>query len=112
MIIKKVDDKPMIIHTKEKTKIHMHENQDAKIKGHTLTAVGPSPEPFPPTLMVTSGFSSMNDSASALDTSDMEVEPVRVRVPLSLIVASVVSEVSVLSAAVVVVFAVEGALDA
>lgn len=39
MKIKKVDDKPMIIHTKEKTKIHIHENQDAKIKGHNVYTV-------------------------------------------------------------------------
>ena len=43
MKIKKVDDKPMIIHTKEKTKIHMHENQDAKIKGHNVYTVDHSP---------------------------------------------------------------------
>ena len=43
MKIKKVDDKPMIIHTKKKTKIHMHENQDAKIKGHNVYTVDHSP---------------------------------------------------------------------
>ena len=31
--IKKVDDKPMVIHTKKKAKIHMHEPKKAKIKG-------------------------------------------------------------------------------
>ena len=33
----------MIIHTKEKTKIHMHENKDAKIKGHNVYTVDYSP---------------------------------------------------------------------
>lgn len=33
MKIKKVDDKPMVIHTKKKAKIHMHEPKKAKIKG-------------------------------------------------------------------------------
>ena len=33
MKIKKVDDKPMVIHTKEKAKIHAHEPKGAKIKG-------------------------------------------------------------------------------
>ena len=32
MNIKKVIDKPMIIHTTEKTKIHFHENSEAKNK--------------------------------------------------------------------------------
>ena len=30
MKIKKVDDKPMVIHTKEKAKIHAHEPKDRK----------------------------------------------------------------------------------
>ena len=33
MKIKKVDDKPMVIHTKEKNKIRSHEPKGAKIKG-------------------------------------------------------------------------------
>ena len=33
MKIRKVDDKPMVIHTKEKAKIHAHEPKGAKIKG-------------------------------------------------------------------------------
>ena len=33
MKIKKVDDKPMVIHTKQKAKIHSHEPKTAKIKG-------------------------------------------------------------------------------
>ena len=36
MKIKKVDDKPMVIHTKEKAKIHAHEPTGAKIKGRNL----------------------------------------------------------------------------
>lgn len=39
MKIKKVDDRPIIIHTKEKAKIHIHENQDAKIEGHNIEKV-------------------------------------------------------------------------
>jgi len=31
--IKKVDDKPMVIHTKEKTKLHTHETKNSSIKG-------------------------------------------------------------------------------
>ena len=34
--IRKVDDKPMVIHTKEKAKIHAHEPKGAKIKGLSL----------------------------------------------------------------------------
>ena len=37
MKIKKVDDKPMVIHTKEKAKIHAHEPKGAKIKGGLST---------------------------------------------------------------------------
>lgn len=39
MKIKKVDEKPMIIHTKEKPKIHVHESKDAKIKGGNVYTV-------------------------------------------------------------------------
>ena len=39
MKIKKVDDKPMIIHTKEKAKIHAHEPKGAKIKGSNIYTV-------------------------------------------------------------------------
>ena len=41
MKIKKVDDKPMVIHTKEKAKIHAHEPKGAKIKGSNIyTEIG------------------------------------------------------------------------
>ena len=33
MNIKKVDDKPMVIHTKEKAKLHIKQEPEAKIKG-------------------------------------------------------------------------------
>lgn len=33
MKIKKVDDKPMVIHTKQKAEIHTHEPKKASIKG-------------------------------------------------------------------------------
>lgn len=39
MKIKKVDEKPMIIHTKEKPKIHVRESKDAKIKGGNVYTV-------------------------------------------------------------------------
>ena len=39
MNIKKVDDKPMVIHTKEKAKIHTHEAKAAKIKGSNIYTV-------------------------------------------------------------------------
>jgi len=34
--IKKVDDKLMVIHTKEKTKIHLHENPEIKIQTESI----------------------------------------------------------------------------
>ena len=37
--IRKVDDKPMVIHTKEKAKIHAHEPKGAKIKGSNIYTV-------------------------------------------------------------------------
>lgn len=37
--IKKVDDKPMVVHTKEKAKIHAHEPKGAKIKGCIIYTV-------------------------------------------------------------------------
>ena len=39
MNIKKVDDKLMVIHTKEKAKIHTHEAKAAKIKGSNIYTV-------------------------------------------------------------------------
>lgn len=39
MKIKKVDDKPMVIHTKEKTKIHSHQAKQASIKGNNVYTV-------------------------------------------------------------------------
>ena len=44
MKIKKVDDKPMIIHTKEKAKIHAHEPKGAKIKGSNIYTVERGPK--------------------------------------------------------------------
>ena len=43
MKIKKVDDKPMVIHTKKKAKIHMHEPKKAKIKGSNIYTVQRDP---------------------------------------------------------------------
>ena len=42
--IKKVDDKPMVIHTKKKAKIHMHEPKKAKIKGSNIYTVQRGPK--------------------------------------------------------------------
>ena len=44
MKIKKVDDKPMVIHTKKKAKIHMHEPKKAKIKGSNIYTVQRGPK--------------------------------------------------------------------
>ncbi|MDD3363331.1 MAG: hydrolase, partial [Hespellia sp.] len=44
MKIKKVDDKPMIIHTKAKPKIHSHEGKSTGIKGHNVYSVNRSPK--------------------------------------------------------------------
>ena len=44
MNIKKVDDKPMVIHTKEKTKIHSHIPKGATIKGSNVYTVDRSPK--------------------------------------------------------------------
>lgn len=41
---KKVDDKPMVIHTKEKAKIHSHEPKKAKIKGSNIYTVQRGPK--------------------------------------------------------------------
>lgn len=39
MKIKKVDGKPMVIHTKQKTKIHTHEPKQASIKVSNMYTV-------------------------------------------------------------------------
>ena len=44
MKIKKVDDKPIVIHTKEKAKIHAHEPKKAKIKGSNIYTVERGPK--------------------------------------------------------------------
>lgn len=43
MKIKKVDDKPMVIHTKQKAKIHTHEPKKASIKGSNIYTVDRDP---------------------------------------------------------------------
>jgi cell wall-associated NlpC family hydrolase len=42
--IRKVDDKPMVIHTKEKAKIHTHEQKGAKIKSSNIYTVERGPK--------------------------------------------------------------------
>lgn len=42
--IKKVDDKPMVIHTKEKTKLHIKAEPEAKIKGRNVLVVEKGPK--------------------------------------------------------------------
>lgn len=44
MKIKKVNDKPMVIHTKEKAKIHSHEPKKAKIRGSNIYTVQRGPK--------------------------------------------------------------------
>ena len=44
MKIRKVDDKPMVIHTKEKAKIHAHEPKGAKITGSNIYTVERGPK--------------------------------------------------------------------
>lgn len=41
--IKKVDDKPMVIHTKQKAKIHAHESKQESIKGSSIYTVDRDP---------------------------------------------------------------------
>ena len=44
MNIKKMDDKPMVIHTKEKAKLHIKQEPEAKIKGRNILVVERSPK--------------------------------------------------------------------
>lgn len=44
MKIKKVDDKPMVIHTKKKAKIHTYEPKKASIKAYNIYTVDRSPK--------------------------------------------------------------------
>lgn len=44
MNIKKVDDKPMVIHTKEKAKLHVKGEPEAKIKGRNILVVDRTPK--------------------------------------------------------------------
>ena len=41
--IKKVDDKPMVIHSKQKAKLHTHEPKHAAIKGSNVYTVDRDP---------------------------------------------------------------------
>lgn len=43
MKIKKVDDKPMVIHTKQKAKLHTHEPKQVAIKGSNIYTVERDP---------------------------------------------------------------------
>ena len=42
--IKKVDDKPMVIHTKEKTKIHTVQSKELSIKGRNVLSRADTPK--------------------------------------------------------------------
>ena len=44
MKIKKVDDKPMVVHTKKKAKLHTHEPKKASIKASNIYTVDRSPK--------------------------------------------------------------------
>ena len=44
MNIKKMDDKPMVIHTKEKPKVHVKGAPEAKIKGRNILTVQHGPK--------------------------------------------------------------------
>lgn len=44
MNIKKVDDKPMVIHTKKKAKLHIKQELEAKIKGRNVLTVDKGPK--------------------------------------------------------------------
>lgn len=44
MNIKKVDDKPMVIHTKENPKVHVKGAPDTKIKGRNILTVQHGPK--------------------------------------------------------------------
>ena len=44
MKIKKVDNKPMVIHTKKKAKLHTHEPKKASIKASNIYTVDRSPK--------------------------------------------------------------------
>ena len=44
MNIKKVDDKPMVIHTKEKAKLHIKQEPEAKIQGRNVLVVDKGPK--------------------------------------------------------------------
>ena len=44
MKIKKVDDKPIVIHTNEKAKIHSHEPKKAEINGSNIYTVQRGPK--------------------------------------------------------------------
>ena len=44
MNIKKVDDKPMVIHTKEKTKLHVKTAPETKIKAENVLTVERTPK--------------------------------------------------------------------
>ena len=44
MNIKKVDDKPMVIHTKEKPKVHVKGTPETKIKGRNILTVQHGPK--------------------------------------------------------------------
>ena len=69
MKIRKVDDKPMVIHTKEKAKIHAHEPKGAKIKGSNIYTVERGPK--------TIGAKVSDDKKNPNKEKDKEATPFR-----------------------------------
>ena len=67
MKIKKVDDKPMVIHTKEKAKIHTHNPKQAKIKGNNIYTVERGPKTTKVSVEKTKAIGAKNRKVNATE---------------------------------------------
>ena len=67
MKIKRVDDKPMVIHTKEKARIHTHNLKQAKIKGSNIYTVERSPKTSNASVEKAKAIGAKNRKTSAVE---------------------------------------------
>ena len=75
MKIRKVDDKPMVIHTKEKAKIHAHEPKGAKIKGSNIYTVERGPIARVPFISRSRRIRDYQDSSKTLRNQTLPSRP-------------------------------------
>lgn len=75
MKIKKVDDKPMVIHTKQKAEIHTHEPKKASIKGNNIYMVERGTKQKAPFISQSRRIRDYQDSSETIENPILQSRP-------------------------------------